>query len=115
MVLLNIQSCLPSNYPIVVLYSYVVNRTECDVNPCVNGGSCTQHEDNVTCTCPVGYTGDNCEGTYACTFAVRKINVLMEGLAHSTQMAIYVVAQLDLLEILVNLKIHISFYSAPSQ
>ena len=37
---------------------------ECDVNPCVNGGSCTQHGDNVTCTCPVGYTGDMCDGIH---------------------------------------------------
>ena len=47
-----------------IFFLYTVTSTECDVNPCVNGGSCTQHGDNVTCTCPVGYTGDMCEGIH---------------------------------------------------
>ena len=49
--------------------------------------------------------------------SVQKINVSMEALAHSMEMAIDVVAQLDLLEILVKLKVKIShlFYAAPYQ
>ena len=35
----------------------------CASNPCFNGGECNNVEDNTnfTCTCPIGYTGRNCE------------------------------------------------------
>ena len=33
-------------------------------NPCMNGATCTEVDPNsadVNCTCPVGFTGANCE------------------------------------------------------
>ena len=35
---------------------------ECEENPCENGGTCTRHVNDYTCTCPPRYTGYLCEG-----------------------------------------------------
>lgn len=33
----------------------------CKANPCQNGGTCTEvSHDEYKCTCPEGYTGENC-------------------------------------------------------
>ncbi|XP_053238855.1 delta-like protein 4 isoform X1 [Podarcis raffonei] len=37
------------------------NISECDSNPCKNGGSCTDLGKYYKCTCPPGYDGVNCE------------------------------------------------------
>ena len=34
----------------------------CEENPCENGGTCTRHVNDYTCTCPSGYSGHLCEG-----------------------------------------------------
>uniref|UniRef100_A0A672PFX1 DeltaB n=1 Tax=Sinocyclocheilus grahami TaxID=75366 RepID=A0A672PFX1_SINGR len=34
---------------------------ECDCNPCKNGGSCNDLENDYSCTCPQGFYGKNCE------------------------------------------------------
>lgn len=35
---------------------------ECDSNPCMNGGTCTQGEPgSYICRCPRGFSGDSCE------------------------------------------------------
>ena len=36
---------------------------ECTVNPCQNGGTCSvKEEGGYSCSCPLFYTGLNCEG-----------------------------------------------------
>ncbi|KAJ7353830.1 hypothetical protein OS493_032104, partial [Desmophyllum pertusum] len=32
----------------------------CSPNPCKNGGTCNTNSGSFTCSCPSGYTGDNC-------------------------------------------------------
>ena len=34
--------------------------TPCDPNPCQNNGVCTADDDDYTCTCAAGFSGDNC-------------------------------------------------------
>lgn len=41
--------------------------SECDSNPCRNGGSCKDQEDGYRCLCPPGYYGLHCEhSTLSC-------------------------------------------------
>ena len=35
--------------------------TQCDPNPCENGGTCQDDENSYTCTCVHGYDGVDCE------------------------------------------------------
>uniref|UniRef100_A0A8K9XB50 DeltaB n=1 Tax=Oncorhynchus mykiss TaxID=8022 RepID=A0A8K9XB50_ONCMY len=38
-----------------------LETNECDSNPCKNGGSCNDLENDYSCTCPQGFYGKNCE------------------------------------------------------
>ncbi|KAF7656516.1 hypothetical protein LDENG_00040310 [Lucifuga dentata] len=38
-----------------------IETNECDSNPCKNGGSCNDLENDYLCTCPQGFYGKNCE------------------------------------------------------
>lgn len=38
-----------------------LETNECDSNPCKNGGSCNDLENDYACTCPQGFYGKNCE------------------------------------------------------
>ncbi|CAB4027511.1 sushi, nidogen and EGF-like domain-containing 1, partial [Paramuricea clavata] len=33
----------------------------CSIEPCVNNGTCREHNDDITCTCASGFTGKRCE------------------------------------------------------
>ena len=33
----------------------------CHSNPCLNGGMCSSSGGSYNCSCPIGYSGDNCE------------------------------------------------------
>jgi hypothetical protein len=47
---------------IYVCISYIITDIdECAINPCQNGGECTDEVIGYTCTCAGGYTGDLCE------------------------------------------------------
>ena len=39
----------------------IVDKDDCDPNPCQNGGICLDGVDSHTCNCISGYEGDNCE------------------------------------------------------
>ncbi|XP_031728377.1 delta-like protein C [Anarrhichthys ocellatus] len=38
-----------------------IETNECDSNPCKNGGSCKDLENDYSCECPQGFYGKNCE------------------------------------------------------
>ena len=42
------------------------NIDDCAVNPCKNGGNCTDGVNSHTCSCPAGYHGANCENEVTC-------------------------------------------------
>lgn len=41
-------------------FACVSERGLCNTNPCTNGRLCTQRSNHYVCTCPFGYTGDDC-------------------------------------------------------
>jgi hypothetical protein len=44
---------------------FFLETDECDPNPCLNSGTCTDLKYDYNCTCDHGYFGRNCEnGTY---------------------------------------------------
>ena len=48
-----------------LVYSFlfvVANTNECLSNPCLNGGTCNDGDNQYTCTCTPEYSGSNCEG-----------------------------------------------------
>ena len=40
---------------------YHVALDPCDLSPCMNGASCNDSVFEYSCTCQIGFTGDNCE------------------------------------------------------
>ena len=47
---------MPINY-----WFNFVDINECAINPCLNGGTCTDGVNNYTCSCAAGFTGKDCE------------------------------------------------------
>ena len=39
----------------------IVDIDECELNPCLNQGTCTDGFQTYTCTCKTGFSGKNCE------------------------------------------------------
>ena len=44
-----------------LLFTFIPDNDECSSVPCQHGGTCTDHVNKYTCTCPIGYTGTVCE------------------------------------------------------
>ena len=55
----------------------------CKTNPCLNGGTCSEHCDNVTvkfsCSCVAGFTGKVCEAKSSCTTHYAFDNSVQNG------------------------------------
>jgi hypothetical protein len=51
-------SCVAS---FIVYHIYFLETDECESNPCLNNGTCTDLVYNYNCTCEHGYFGRNCE------------------------------------------------------
>ena len=48
-----------------LLFPFMIFRTEkrfCPNQPCKNGGTCSETDDDFKCICPKGYLGETCEG-----------------------------------------------------
>ena len=41
-------------------YTFHLDIDDCQSNPCLNGGSCTDGLNNYTCSCPGGSAGRDC-------------------------------------------------------
>ena len=48
----------------------------CYDSPCVNNGTCYNDLDNYTCVCPMGFTGQNCEGESSNSTSLYAKNVV---------------------------------------
>ena len=60
------------------LCSFNVVFSDCEENPCQNGGSCTRHVLDYSCTCPPSHTGDFCEnGIYSNAISIELCGTLM--------------------------------------
>ncbi|XP_035658108.1 von Willebrand factor D and EGF domain-containing protein-like [Branchiostoma floridae] len=48
---------------IFIYFRFTTNQenNECESSPCENGGTCNDHVNSFTCTCPVGWLGATCE------------------------------------------------------
>ena len=53
---------------ITVIITIIIDKDECESDPCSNGGTCENRKNAFSCICPAGYNGTNCE-TGACIFA----------------------------------------------
>lgn len=42
---------------------YISDIDECAVNPCQNGGTCSQAINSYTCACVAGYNGNDCQNS----------------------------------------------------
>lgn len=38
-----------------------ININECENNPCLNGGTCTDKINGFTCACALGFSGSRCQ------------------------------------------------------
>ena len=44
---------------------FLTDINDCVNHKCLNGGSCVDGENNYTCSCAAGFTGDRCETSKA--------------------------------------------------
>ena len=46
---------------ITPMFAVILDRNECDSNPCANGGTCEDGDNIFYCICDAGFMGDMCE------------------------------------------------------
>ena len=59
-----------------IIFSDIDN---CDPNPCLNGGVCTNGNNFYTCNCKEGHSGKNCTGSMFHHIDSFKINLVLVG------------------------------------
>ena len=54
-----------SRRPLISSYFHYFSLVEnkCEPNPCLNGATCSESEDDYVCTCRAGFLGHSCEGS----------------------------------------------------
>ncbi len=51
-----------NNVPFCLIFIRTASEiNECESNPCLNGGDCTDQVNGYNCSCPAEYTGERCQ------------------------------------------------------
>ena len=45
-------------------FYFFIEVSKCYPNPCMNAGKCYEDDAGYSCTCPLAFYGERCEGIY---------------------------------------------------
>ena len=67
-------------------YTFDLDIDDCQSNPCLNGGNCTDGLNNYTCSCLPGYTSRNCGTGIIIIYISSAVNKNISAIMHGTSM-----------------------------